>query len=244
MTIIHLLKIMNIIFVVLYFTLPAIIYSQEIVKDIDGNVYHTVKIGEQIWMAENLKVTHYRNGDKMPNIKADTLWRAFISGAYCNYDNSEKNVKEYGRLYNWYAVMDKRGIAPEGWHVPSDLEVTMLVNYLSLHGYAYKNKKGAVAKSLAVKQGWKNIKYEGRVGNDQEGNNSSGFSGLPAGHRYYDGKFMFLGNSGFWWTTSYWRGMNNNISYFCVTYHKNELVRDGVGKIIGFSIRCVKDKKK
>ena len=92
--------------------------------DIDGNVYRTVKIGKQWWMAENLKVTHYRNGDEIQHVTGYLEWKTLKSGAYCNYDNNPSYVPTYGRLYNWFAVDDSRNIAPQGWHVPSDSEYT------------------------------------------------------------------------------------------------------------------------
>ena len=100
------------------------------VTDIDGNLYYTVKIGEQWWMLENLRVTHYRNGDAIPNVTDDAEWEGLSTGAYCDYDNDPANVATYGRLYNWYAVGDSRNIAPAGWHVPSDDEWQTLVDYL------------------------------------------------------------------------------------------------------------------
>lgn len=92
------------------------------VTDIDGNTYKTVKIGNQWWIAENLKVTHYRNGDAIPEVTDNEQWKNLNSGAYCAYDNNESNAAVYGYLYNWYAMNDSRNIAPEGWYVPSDEE--------------------------------------------------------------------------------------------------------------------------
>jgi uncharacterized protein (TIGR02145 family) len=103
-----------------------------VVTDIDGNVYQTVTIGAQVWMAENLKVTHYRNGDPIPNVTDTAAWEGLSTGAYCEYDNDINNVATYGRLYNWYAVDDSRGLAPEGWHVPSDDEWKQLEMYLGM----------------------------------------------------------------------------------------------------------------
>lgn len=97
------------------------------ITDIDGHVYRTITIGKQIWMAENLRVTRYRNGDVIPNITDTTTWIAGTTGAYCNYNNDTSNVNSYGRLYNWYAINDNRKIAPEGWHIPTDEEITTLV---------------------------------------------------------------------------------------------------------------------
>ena len=104
-------------------------FSDDTLKDIDGNVYKTVKIGNQWWMTENLKVIHYRNGDKIPCLTDDDEWDQ-STRAYCYYNNDTTNVEIYGRLYNWFAVNDSRKIAPEGWHVPTDEEWQELVDYL------------------------------------------------------------------------------------------------------------------
>ena len=98
------------------------------VTDIDGNIYQTVKIGNQWWMAENLKVTHYRNGEAIPNVTDNATWTGLTTGAYCEYNNDVNNVATYGRLYNWYAVDDSRNIAPAGWHVASDRGVATIGN--------------------------------------------------------------------------------------------------------------------
>ena len=100
------------------------------VKDIDGHVYKTITIGKQVWMAENLQVTRYRNGEAIPNITDTAAWSASASGAYCNYNNDTGNVAGYGRLYNWHAINDKRKLAPEGWHIPTDEEIATLVSLL------------------------------------------------------------------------------------------------------------------
>jgi hypothetical protein len=100
------------------------------VKDIDGHVYQTFIIGKQVWMAENLQVTRYRNGEAIPNITDTAAWTASTSGAYCNYNNDTGNVAGYGRLYNWHAINDKRKLAPEGWHIPTEEEIATLVALL------------------------------------------------------------------------------------------------------------------
>jgi len=100
------------------------------VTDIDGNVYTTVKIGDQWWMAENLEAAHYRNGDSISNITVNTLWTALDTGAHCIYDNDPGRVGNYGRLYNWYAVNDSRNIAPAGWHVATNDDWITLITFL------------------------------------------------------------------------------------------------------------------
>jgi len=106
------------------------------VTDIDGNIYKTVKIGTQWWMAENLKVTKYRNGNLIPNVTNMTQWDNLTTGAYCTYNHDATNVTNYGRLYNWYAANDSRNIAPAGWHVPSDVELTTLITNLGGEDFA------------------------------------------------------------------------------------------------------------
>jgi uncharacterized protein (TIGR02145 family) len=104
--------------------------SSGTVTDIDGNVYQTVTLGGQVWMAENLKVTRYRNGDPIPCVNDASAWSGLSTGAYCHYNNDFNNAAIYGRLYNWYAVSDSRNIAPGGWHVPTDTEWQTLVDLL------------------------------------------------------------------------------------------------------------------
>ncbi|SVD28603.1 uncharacterized protein METZ01_LOCUS381457, partial [marine metagenome] len=100
------------------------------VTDIDGNVYETVEVGEQVWMKENLKVTHYRNGDEIPTGYSNDDWTNLTTGAYAVYNDDSLNADIYGNLYNGYAVEDERGLCPEGWHVPTDQEYTELTDYL------------------------------------------------------------------------------------------------------------------
>src|ERR1035437_40951 len=121
------------------------------VTDIDGNVYHTVTIGSQVWMVENLKTTRFLNGESIPNITDNYSWATLSTGAYCDYDNLTDNSSNYGHLYNWFAVVDSRKIAPTGWHVPTDAEWIILQNYLLANGYNYDSTTtdNKYAKSLA-----------------------------------------------------------------------------------------------
>jgi uncharacterized protein (TIGR02145 family) len=153
--------------------------STDSVKDIDGNVYKTVKIGNQWWMAENLKVTHYRNGDEIPNRADDDEWNKGI-GAYCNYNNDVTNFEIYGGIYNWFAVDDSRKLAPEGWHVPTDDEWQVLVDYLGGDTLA-----GGKMKSTGTIEGGDGLWR----GSNEGTTNESGFSALPGGYRYNHGVF-------------------------------------------------------
>ena len=102
--------------------ISGICYSQSTVTDIDGNNYKTINIGDQVWMAENLKVTKYRNGESIPMIKGELIWKNYTAGAFCYYQNNPDIGEIYGALYNWYAVNDSKGLCPTGWHVPSNDE--------------------------------------------------------------------------------------------------------------------------
>ena len=196
------------------------------VTDIDGNVYHTVQIGTQTWMVENLKVSHYRNGDPVPEVTDTTEWGTITTGAFCWYDNDSVYDGTYGKMYNWFAVTDPRGIAPEGWHVPSDAEWTTLVNYLG-----GTNTAGGSMKETGTAH-W-NPPNTGAT-------NASGFTALPGGYRYTDnGSFRKMGNDGDWWSTT---AVDAAYAWFrniyfdfptCGRYYYN--------KQNGFSVRCVRD---
>ncbi len=139
-------------------------------------------------MAENLKVTHYRNGDAIPNVTNNTEWAGLTTGAYGNYINDINNFHTYGGLYNWYAVVDGRNMAPVGWHVPSDAEWQVLVNYLGGHAVA-----GGKMKEIGSTH-WctPNI----------DATNESGFSALPGGYRHYHGDYGGMGNNELFWSTT------------------------------------------
>jgi uncharacterized protein (TIGR02145 family) len=206
------------------------------VKDIDGNIYHTVTIGTQVWMVENLKTTKYRNGDPIPNYTDDNEWRTLLIGAFCNYDNNSDNCATYGNLYNWYAVEDSRNIAPIGWHVPTDEEWTTLENYVA----ANLGISGSVAKALASTIIWTSINTSGAIGNDLTKNNSTGFTALPGGIRSNIGVFNLIRRYGFWWSST----EDNSTNAFCQSmYYGGSNLGDysSGSKENGFSVRCLKD---
>jgi uncharacterized protein (TIGR02145 family) len=196
------------------------------VRDIDGNVYHTVTIGSQVWMVENLKTTKYRNGDPIPNVTDNTAWSNLTTGAYCNYNNNSDNATTYGRLYHWYAVTDSRNIAPAGWHIPTDAEWTTLTTYLGGENVSGgKLKETGTAHWLSPNTG---------------ATNETGFTSLPGGYRSNYGAFYDIGHIAYWWsstessmTTAWCRSMYYNTS--------NVLRSGGLKENAGFSVRCVKD---
>jgi uncharacterized protein (TIGR02145 family) len=204
---------------------PAPDCGCESVTDIDGNMYSTIQIGSQCWMAENLKVTHYRNGDPIPNVTSDYIWFELTTGAYCNYNNDEGNVDVYGRLYNWHAVVDGRNIAPEGWHVPSDAEWQILVDYLGGDAVAGgEMKEAGITHWLSPNTG---------------ATNASGFTGLPAGRRDLDGYFLNLGGIGYFWSTT--EAPANHAWYRNLHYFLAGVTHGDYARVGGFSVRCVKD---
>jgi uncharacterized protein (TIGR02145 family) len=183
--------------------------------------FNSVKIGNQIWMTENLNVDRFQNGDIIPEAKTAEEWKAAGNAkraTWCYYQNDQKNGEKYGKLYNWYSVNDKRGLAPVGWHVPSDAEWTILSTFLGGEDVA-----GIKMKSTS---GW----------NDNgNGTNSSGFSGLPGGDRANNGSFYYVGSYGHWWSSSEYAEVNAH----CFGLKYSYLRLDGSNKSDGFSVRCV-----
>jgi len=198
--------------------------------DIDGNVYETVQIGEQLWMAENLKVTHYNNEDEIA-YPSDEDWGSFNEGQYGVYDNDSSNAVIYGNLYNWYTVDDDRGVCPGGWHVPSDDEYTILTDYLGGESVA-----GGTLKDTGTIEDGDGLWYSPNEG----ASNESGFTGLPAGYRYFNsGYYYSMGSSGYFWSSS---EFNSSKSWFrALSYSSSNVHRDGTNKQRGLSIRCLQD---
>ena len=204
------------------------------VTDIDGNVYHTVTIGSQVWMVENLKTTKYRNGSPIPNVTDNTSWVQIMTGAYCNYNNDAAIGAKYGKLYNWYAVADSRNIAPTGWHVPTDAEWSTLETYVQ----ANSGTSGSVAKALASKTDWDSSTNGRAIGNDLTKNNTSCFTALPGGYRY-DGSFYNMGGHGYWWSST--AGYTGDAWSMELEYCYSIMSRFNYYRNCGFSVRCVRD---
>jgi uncharacterized protein (TIGR02145 family) len=195
--------------------------------DQNGNTYKTIVIGTQTWMAENLRVTKYRNGDPIPNSTNNAAWIALTTGSYCNYDNATDNdkINTFGRLYNWYAVNDSRNIAPTGWHVPTDAEWTTLITYLGGQSLA-----GGNLKEIGTTH-W--------ISPNDGADNASGFTALPGGYRGTNGEFFTFGFTGHWWSSSVYDAANAWGLY--VNCFDANASRYSKGKSYGFSVRCVKD---
>jgi uncharacterized protein (TIGR02145 family) len=203
----------------------------------------TITIGTQVWMAQNLNTSTYRDGTIIPNVTDPIFWSNLTCGAYCEYNNTPVNSCEYGKLYNWYAVVDARNICPTGWHIPSDAEWTTLETYLIANGYNYDGTTtgNKIAKALASTTLWTSSSNTGAIGNIDYSSkrNATGFTALPGGNRGIDGAFSYKGYNGYWWsatesnaTVAWLRGMNyGNVDVSRYNYNKNN----------GFSIRCIKN---
>jgi len=205
------------------------------VTDIDGNVYHYVTIGTQVWMLENLKVTKYRNGDAIPVITDNTDWYNLSTGAICNYNNNPANSTTYGKLYNWYAANDSRKICPAGWHVPSDAEWKVLAKYLDNNTDTTDSGEIGVDIGIKLKESGTTHWHSPNPG----ANNSSGFTALPGGWRDIDGTFNSIGDVGGWWTIT--TASTSTAWRLCLRFDVSTLNRNSGYKRGGFSIRCIKD---
>jgi uncharacterized protein (TIGR02145 family) len=209
--------------------------------DADNNNYPVVKIGGQVWMAENLKTTTYRDGTSIPNVAGTTEWINLPTGAYCDYDNMpEVYSMMYGRLYNWYAVNNSFNVAPVGWHVATDDEWTALTDFLKANGYNYDGTTTSnnMGKSMAVSCGqWIENTFEGSIGCKLSENNSTGFSALPAGERYnVSDSFLSLAA---WWTAS--DIVETRAFYRYMQSSGGSVIRGNEIKNMGYSVRCVQD---
>lgn len=208
------------------------------VTDIDGNIYQTIKVGDQWWLAENLKVTHFRNGEAIPHITDAGEWYSLTITAYCEYDTNAENVDTYGRLYNWFAIIDTRMIALEGWHVPSDEEWKQLEMALGM------------SQSEADNSGYRGVDQGSQLADNPElwnegalVNNtalgSSGFAALPGGYRGFAGTFYNLGSNTYFWSATH--SHRDSAAGRTLSHDSASVYRSNGGKRFGFSVRLVKD---
>ena len=208
--------------------IPSFTCGASSVTDIDGNTYNTVQIGTQCWTQSNLKVTKYRNGDSIPTGLSNNQWDSTTSGAYAIYNSDPVYDALYGKLYNWYAVADSRGLCPTGWHVPSDGEWTTLTTFLGGEYVAGGAMKSTVTQPTPG--GW----YA-----PNSATNSSGFTGLPGGARDYGGGFSNLGYFGHWWSSS---DAGSGIAWYRSLYSNDATaLRRNVHHRLGLSVRCARD---
>jgi len=200
-------------------------------------------VGTQTWLGKNLNTTSFANGDPIPQAQTAEEWKQAGNNkqpAWCYYNNDPANGGTYGKLYNWYAVNDTRGLAPRGWHVPSDSEWDILIKRFVANGaelnkpvtsdnFTYYTTEGAGA-SLKNSSGWTE---------NGNGTNASSIAGLPGGFRYTFGTFDLIGKYGYWWSSS--EGTTGNALNRGLYYFNGKAYRDDASKACGFSVRCVRD---
>lgn len=189
------------------------------------NAQNTVKIGTQTWTNVNLDVSTYRNGEEIPQVQDPVSWSKLTTGAWCYYENQSENGTTYGKLYNLYAVLDPRGLAPAGFHIPTDAEWTILTDYLGgKEAAGGKMKESGTAHWPRPNTG---------------ATNSSGFTGIPGGYRDDNGAFFSKGINGFWWSST------EGFTYFAWNRYPDSLYglvgRDFGYKSYGMSVRCLAD---
>ncbi len=196
------------------------------VTDIDGNTYKTVEIGTQIWMAENLKVTRYQDGDSIAYVPQNNLWNINTTGAFCFYNDSSHYINKYGLMYNFYAGANSKNICPTGWHIPTMAEWNTLVEFLGGTGFA--------GEKLKAKTGWK-------VDIEEPNNNISGFTAVPGGRRTQNGDYGQQERYGYYWSST---SFDTNIGGLIRLDREEPIVTyptTGIFKNYGLSCRCVKD---
>jgi uncharacterized protein (TIGR02145 family) len=195
--------------------------GQEAVKDLDGNIYRTIKIGTRVWMAENLKVMHYCNGESIPEINDPKQWELLTGGACCEFNDDPVYTKAFGLIYNWYTTEDVRNVCPAGWHVPSESEWANLVSFLAGKDVALVKSPGQIAPGMTTV-------------------NESIFKVLPQGFRGYDGEFTGIGyGGGGWWSAT--SASEETAYYHNVNYNTAGKDRMEGRKKYGYNIRCIKD---
>jgi uncharacterized protein (TIGR02145 family) len=204
--------------------------------DIDGNNYRTILIGDQCWMADNLRSSTYRDGTTIPNYPVEADWRTTNNGAWVNYSNNSGYDQVYGKIYNWFAVTDSRGICPEGWIVPGDedwktLEITIGMTQSDADSTGWRGTDQNIGGKLRIPglDFWESP--------NEGASNDSGFSGMPSGLRYPDGRFLSLGRSAFFWTST-WFSISEAYGRVIV-FSRGGVSRGVYRKDFGLSVRCI-----
>jgi uncharacterized protein (TIGR02145 family) len=208
--------------------------------DGDNINYPVVKIGTQIWMADNLKTSKYLNGDLIGTTTPATLNIFYETNSKYQwaYSGTETNAAAYGRLYTWFTATDSRKVCPSGWHLPSLTETSALYDYLAQNGFGFEGVSWKTAKSISSTTGWNLSTNAGAPGNDQPNNNSTGFSALPGGYRSDYGWFSGIGNMTYWWCSSQ---SGDYADATALNFDQQGTSGTVLGKKTGCSVRCLKD---
>ena len=239
------------------------VFAEGSLMDVDRNVYQTVIIGNQKWMTENLRVTRYNNEDDILSGLIDEEWENTTEGAFAVYphegggvseddvegiNSDEEMVAAYGKLYNWYAVDEPRGLCPEGWRVPSDDDWMHLVDYLASQGFINHHAEPYGAGNALKSCHQVNSPLEGcktpehpRWNADftHHGFDEFGFSALPGGDRWADGRFTFIGGFGSWWSSSEQSSEDAWLRF--ISRNNGRMTTSYGSKNGGHSVRCIRD---
>ena len=195
------------------------------VTDIAGNTYQTIRIGDQIWMAENLRTNKYANGTIIPNVTNDAQWDGLTTGAWCWFENNNSNELPLGKLYNWYAVENQDDLCPIGWRLPTDTDLQILIDYLG----------GSDVAGGKLKQEGSEYWIDPNIG----ATNESGFSAQPHGGRGFQGKFStFFGYFAQFWTIS--EEDQNKAWYLSLSHLNDNTILTNTQKRYGMAVRCIK----
>lgn len=213
----------------------------EQITDIDGNIYNTVLIGTQCWMAENLRATQYQNGTAIPNVTDQTAWSVLTSGAYAWFQNNISWKDSYGAVYNWYATVDPNGLCPDGWHVPTDSDWTAMTTAIGGTSSPHGNELKSCRQVSSPLGGDCNTSTHPRWNYNAThyGTDDYGFSAFPTGPRTYLGTFGAIGTIGYWWSSTEFSSSNGY--YRAMPYNEGHVSVSDYNKKQGFSIRCVRD---
>lgn len=211
------------------------------VSDFEGNVYPTVKLGTQWWMAKNLKATKYSNGEQIGTTTPYSLPITGVASPKYNwpYQGNESFAALYGRLYTWYAVTDSRNLCPAGWHVPTDIEWNVLTDYLTANDFGFQGGTNNIAKAMSATSGWLLNGIIGVPGNDQATNNTTFFAAMPGGFRVPSGSFQSAGSEAYYWSST--ADIPEMASYRMISFDINTVQTGNMSKDSGISVRCVKD---
>ena len=214
----------------------------DVINDVDGNLYQVISIGNQVWMKKNLTVTKYRNGNPIVTGLSDNDWLNTTQGSYSVYNNASSNNGTYGKLYNWYAVSDPRGLCPAGWHVPTDHDWNMLTKFLDPEAdtncvsfWCSNLAEGKLKDAGTIQAG------TGLWNEPNNGSNSSGFTGLPAGSREFDGGYLGLNDYAIWWSSNSYSNGAARWGYSLPYNSCRNSSRTNAVYSYGFSVRCLKD---
>lgn len=218
----------------LYMWKNGVVINQQSVRtaDLDSITFSSpeVTICNQVWATKNLNVSTYRNGDPIPQVTDPTQWANLTTGAWCYYNNDAANGPIYGKLYNWHAVNDSRGLAPTGWHVPTDIEWTTLTDCLGGESVA-----GGQMKATGTLEAGTGLWSSPNT----SATNSSGFTALPSGIRYNGGPFAPIGSTASWWSST--EILTNSAWNLILTQYSGGILTESNIKTYGYSVRCIKN---